>query len=467
MAKTSMLGSRNFVSVPKETGSGVSRAKKIADLYIKSNTDASGKVTDPAVYEHVINTILAPYQDDVGVQQKIAAYNNNVKSLKADVFEQDITLGAFKEHVNDALFARGDVMRDPSQMAYLSATALDNIVNGLDAAIDYGSQQNKSTDQLKSYRKQVAEMANGQRDLVNNLQSGTLSKDLDGYGYFVKTNPIDGSLVGAALMPLNSAPAELKSGMKRVSSSVGLGQSKLPVYLPVTQGEDGTYTARLYGNTWTGTGSDNTLSAQTTPNFKEGASFDISDKALFPIKQNDLSAGNFGKVVAGVENGQTKFSYFYRGADNKVRSVDQATLDSMKADPMLAGKVNGYMPLLNPDEVRNLGQIERFDPMELKKFSLQQQTDSAVAAGNKARQDIQDFEANPAVQAFGAFQEATGKVGDALGGAVGSVVKGVSSFFAGRKNEPNKPDEAPQGRKSSYSAPDVVDTGKKIFSNVG
>lgn len=464
----SLLGNRSFATTGKGSGgTAITRAKKLADLYIRNNTNEAGVVTDPAVYEYVTNNILAPYADDLSIQQKIASYSNNVKKLKATAFDQDNTLATFKQNVTDALYTRGSVGRDPAKMALFSATALYNVQSSLDNAIAYAAATGKSTDKLDAYRKEVTQMASDQRDLVNQLNSGTNPQNLDGYGYFVKTNPVDGSLVGVALLPVNSAPSDIKQGMKRVDNNIGINGSNLPVYLPVTKDSNGVLTAKLYNNTWTGGESDPTLSGDNTPDFQNKNTFDIRDVTKFPIKKNDISPGNFAKVPAGYgSDGLPAYTYLYRGADSKVRKLDQAGLDAFKNDPIFGSKVSDLdrIQLLAPDEVKGLGQIDNFDPSEVSKWSGKMKLDSALADQAAAQKNLDDFENNPAVRAFSGFQNATDKIGDALSSAVGSVVNGVGSFFSNRKNKQNKPDQAPQGDKTSYNAPDVVNNGKKFFS---
>ena len=143
----SSLGSRNFLTVPTAKGGGSSavvRAKRLADLYLKQHTNSAGDVTDPEVYRYVTENILAPYEDDLTVQQKIATYQNNVKDLNAKNFAQDNTLSVFRQNVQEALYLRGETIRKPGDMALASSTALDNIVNSLDLAIANANEAGQS-----------------------------------------------------------------------------------------------------------------------------------------------------------------------------------------------------------------------------------------------------------------------------------------------------------------------------------
>lgn len=488
----SILGSRTFSSKPKGTGSGVANAKKLADLYIKQHTNDAGDVTDPAVYDYVVNNIYAPYVDNVDIQRKMAEYANKQKDLSSKEFEQDSTIGDLTSAVYDALYSKSDVARDPSQMAAYSSAALDNIINQMDEVIDHFEGINKPSERIQAYRKDVLKMADGQRALVNALQSGTLPKDLDGYGYFIQTSPLDGSLQSVALLPVASAPADMKENMKRIESAANFGNGKLPVYLPVTKDSEGNVTARLGNNVWSGMNTDATLSVKSAPDFKDG-NFQINDMVKFPIKRTDIDSGSFGRSVAGVKDGKTVFNYFYRGEDGKVRNLDEETLNAFKSDPIFGQKLSGAIPLISPDEARQYGTSPKLTSDELKSFSATAQERNAQAALNAPQAGPQNpsffrraAEAIPAVaeaatsivqnadtNGLSALSAAAGGIAPMMTAAAGaaaktaastaaSVASKVKSFF-GNKNKPNAPDAPSEGSKGGVSVNDVVEKGKSFF----
>lgn len=454
----SLLGTRNLSSAPSGSDGGLARAKKVADLYIKQHTE-NGVVTDPNVYDYVNENILAPYADDLSIQQKIAGYENKRDSLLHDNYEQDTTVGQFQQEINDSLFSRGDTMRDPAQMVTFTSIALDNAVLGLDAAIDDYHKNNKSADRLINYRRMINDMATAQRSLVNNMQNGTLPPNLDGFGYFVKTNPVDGSIVGAALLPVNSAPSELTDGMKRIGNTIALGQNaSLPVYLPAVKTADGSYQARLYDNYWNGASGDTVLEPDSeNRNFGSDVDFDLRDSDTFPIKQNDLGTGGFGRQFAGNVDGQPTYNYFYKGFDNKVYQLDEESLAAMQKDPILNNRLSGYVPLIGSDDVRNFGSVQQVTSQDLTNFSARQSVVDSQAVSARADASLQALNKNPVLKAGAAVQE-----------TVGGAVEKVGGFFSGllnRRNQPNKPNESRQGDRSSYSVPDVVKTGEQFFRN--
>lgn len=457
----SLLGTRNFVGVGSGGGSGTSsktitNAKRLADLFIKSKTNAAGKV-DPSVYA-TANEMLSPFADDLTVQQKMETYTNTANNLKEKNFQQDNSVATFTQQVDDAIFPKGDVIRNPAQLALSTSLNLDGVIKNIDTAIQHASDLTLPTDTLSTYRKKVVDMANGQRDLLNAFSQGATPQSLDGYGYFVKTNPVDGSLVSAAFLPINSAPSELTANMKRIDNVVGFGGSQAPVYLPVTKNADGLFVAKLYGNTWTGGSNDPVLmnDLSGTNNFSDKNSFNIQDPSIFPIKNNDIVPGNFGRVRSGIKDGKEQFSYYYKGMDNTVHQVDPVTLSQFQQDPILSARLSGNIPILSPDEVNALGSVQPMSSTDV----TQMQTDSKNLQVNE--QNLEKF-----TQGQKNLQDQnslTSKIAQGVQGAVDTVGNLASGFFANRKNVPNKPNVAPQGDKTNYSAPDVINSGKGIFS---
>jgi len=80
-------------SIPLKSGSMMPKVKRMADNYLKTNTDEYGDISDPQVYQDAIS-MLAPYSYDWAVANKIADYQNRMKGLveKIDKAVSDVTL---------------------------------------------------------------------------------------------------------------------------------------------------------------------------------------------------------------------------------------------------------------------------------------------------------------------------------------------------------------------------------------
>lgn len=448
------LGKANFLPV---ANTGVSRAKKLADIYIKSHTDAGGNVSDPSVYQYAIDNYLSPFGDDLSVQQKIAGYQNNMKGVNEKGFDQSITLSSFKREVQNAVYTNNpSLVKDPWTLAQYTSNELDKALFSLNTAIDYLHSQNKSVDQLISYRTELNKMAGAQRELVNNIAQGTSNPNLDGYGYYVKTNPANGALVGAALLPTFAAPADLTDGTHRLENTIGIGNSKIPVYLPVNKNADGSYEARLNGNVWTGTG-DTPLAHDSGSDFTDGT-FSLADQTKFPVKSFDLQPGQFGRTLSGIDtSGSSVYTYYYKGNDNKVYSINQDSINQFKTDPIMGKKLNDFVPTLGQEDVSNFGSVQPLDSNVIKADRTAVLNDQLKT--NAATSDA----ANAKVQ-----QMNTGIVGAAadVGGVINKAAGAVGGFFSGllgRKNQPSPPQPSAVSVGGTYSPPDVVASGASFF----
>ena len=445
---------------------GFSRAKKLAALAIKTNTDSSGSPTTRG-YEQAL-VYLQPFMDSekkneaLDAQTLVANYNNSLNKLSSKKRDQSETVAAFKLQELDSYFTTfdGDAgsFRNPASLIGTTSEALDSLLLGVINAIDERSANNDSTDALYSYMNDLNKRADKIRDLRNKFDNGELTgKTLDGFGYYVDTNPIDGSIRGAALLPVGLAPEDISKGYRRLEATTNIGGALLPVYAPAQQDVMGEYIARIGDASWSGSnnGALQADKAEQSKNlFKEGE-FSISDSSIFPIRKNQIDKGSFGRGFIGKDaEGNPVESIFYRGADNKLYSVDQTTIDQFKQDPLLSKKLDGYVTQFSPSEAQNL--LKEAVPYSQERMGFESRiSDFQSQAG------IAETEADR-IQNTGFF----GKVKEGLG-AIGEGVKvrqeqRSTSFFE-NKNVPNEPEEAPTGG----TPENIIETGKQFFRKVG
>ena len=123
------LGTRAIARIQGSGNGGFSGAKKIADLYAASNTDANGEVKNPAVYDKIINEILAPYAGTLDGQNLIADYTNKKKKLEFDKNEVDTTVASFRQKEYSAWYVNDDgedqvSFRNPPWVAQVTSESL-------------------------------------------------------------------------------------------------------------------------------------------------------------------------------------------------------------------------------------------------------------------------------------------------------------------------------------------------------
>lgn len=446
---------------------GFAKAKKLADLAIKTNTDSSGSPTSKG-YEIALS-YLEPFLDSgvkneaLDAQRLVATYSNNLTKLSAKNRDQAETVAAFKLQEMDSYFTTfdGDAgsFRDPASLIGTTSEALDTLVLGVINAIDEKQANGDSTDALYSYLNDLNKRADSMRDLRNKFDNGELTgKTLDSFGYYVDTNPLDGTVRGAALLPAGIAPQDITSGYRRIEATASVGGAMLPVYAPVQQNDVGEYTAKIGDATWSGTGSGALQAGKANQSknlFKQGE-FNITDASIFPVRQNTIEKGSFGKGFAGRdEQGNPVESIFYRGVDNKLYSVDQETIDKFRKDPLLSKKLDGYVVQFSPSEIRQIASdAVPFSDDKLNfesRFSgLQGQASEAAAEADRLGN----------LGFFGQLREGLGTFANRARAA--RQESGKPSFFD-NVNVPNKPNPL-EGVGSSGN--DIIEQGKTFFKNV-
>lgn len=446
---------------------GFARAKKLADLAVKTNTDSSGSPTARG-YEQALS-YLQPYIDSgkkneaVDAQRLIAGYGNSLDKLSSKKRDQSETVAAFKLQELDSYFTTfdGDAgsFRNPGSLIGSTSEALDSLVLGVINAIDEKQANNDSTDALYAYMNDLNKRAETMRDLRNKFEKGELTgKTLDGFGYYVDTNPLDGSVRGAALLPVGLAPEGITSGYRRLEATTNIGGALLPIYTPAQQGATGEYTARVGDAVWTGSGSGALPAGnagQSKNLFQEGG-FDISDSSVFPVRKSSLDKGSFGKGFIGRDaEGNPVESIFYRGADNKLYSVDQTTVERFKQDPLLSKKLDGYVAQFSPTEVRELSK-------EAVPFSEERIGRESKISGLQSQQDVFQAESDrmQGLGFFGQLKEGFGIMAERSRAAT-EARRPATSFFES-KNAPDKPEEPTN---VGASTPDLIEQGKTFFRN--
>ena len=445
---------------------GFARAKKLADLAIKTNTDSSGSPTTRG-YEQAL-AYLQPFinsskeSEALDAQRLIASYGNSLDRLSSKKRDQSETVAAFKLQELDSYFTSfdGDAgsFRNPASLIGTTSESLDTLVLGVINAIDEKQANGDSTDALYSYLNDLNKRADTMRDLRNKFENGELTgKTLDGFGYYVDTNPIDGSIRGAALLPVGLAPEDISKGYRRIEATANIGGALMPVYAPAQQNELGEYTSRIGDAEWSGSGQGalQASKAKQSKNLFQQGGFDISDPSVYSVRKNSIDSGSFGRGFIGRDaEGNPVEAIFYRGADNKLYSVDQATIDRFKQDPLLNKKLGGYVAQFSPTEMRELSR-------ETVPFAEERIGFESQAAGLREQADVAQAEADRIKNLgfFGKLKE--GFVAGAERGRVATEAR-KESFFENR-NVPNEPEKPVIGE----STPDIIEQGKSFFRKVG
>lgn len=468
------LQARAFKTV--QGGSGFARAKKLADLAIEKSTDESGKTTAQGLQQAIamLEPFMSSSNEGIDAQRIVADYGNKLRGIKAKELEQNETVSSFQRQEDALYFVRDDdSFRDPSVLISDTSVALDSLILSVHDAIDEGRAQNKDVDGLLGYLDKLNKRGDAMRDLREKAENGMLGngQSLNGFGYYVDTDPMTGDVRGAAIVPTDNAPDGVVSGFKRLGTTANVRGALLPVYAPAQKDANGKYVSKVGETTWSGSDSK-ALAANETGRFESFVSdggFTLSDKNSFPIKEKTLSADSFGTGIIGRDvDGMPVHGLVYKSRDNNVYQIDDETRKKMEADPVMGSKLNGYIPRFSPEEFKQV--IKTAKPFDDEIFAKE----SAIATmRNQTARMASDLAKDDGRMSI--FKDAAGYIGSKLRAGAQALDSSFQQSIATPsvvqrnpetrrvervRNTPNKPDEASG---VGNSGADIVDSGSGFF----
>lgn len=426
---SSLFSQSNFKRVE---GSGSTRAKKLADLYIKQHTYGN-KVDNPDVYNFAIDNYLSPYADDLGVQSKMEDFKNKFELLSSQKQIIANSLAGLKLKEQGAWYvnedeAGGSTFRDPLNVARITSENLDRLVAEAVLAADEQRKLGKDASEIDNYLYDLNRKADRMRSVVSEIESGATGAK-DGYGYYVDTDPNTGKIRGASFAPTDIKIQDISDGKIRTDSSIKIGQTDIPIYVSAIKDSSGQFVSKFGDTQYSG---DTNMLSGGEKNIV------LNDGNKYQFDGTFLNRGNVYQAYTGetYEDGSPKKKFFYRGFDDKVYSFadddkqGKALIDSLKSvgavNPDNIPRINSYTAMgivANPlsSSNRDLGvQASKIIPL---------QKEAAVATAESDRINNLGF--------FGKIKE---------------------GLFGG-KNTPNKPEEAPTGTNPE----DVIDKSQRFF----
>ncbi len=426
------------------SNNNITRAKKLAYIYIRSNTDASGRVTDPQVYQNAINSYLSPYVDNLDVRKTIGSYKNKIKSLSVSENNNESVVNFFKNQVSNSIkLVNNSDFKNLGETVQQISSNLDTTLVALDNVIK--SSQNKNINSLIKYREYLKGFALAERQLVRGFING--SPNVNTYGLYIKTNPVNNSIISGTVIPTSYAKDFGFDNSKRIDMPQKIGDVQFPIYLPTYKNSDGENVAKLGDNTWSGTGAFSlTHDSGTMPT---DTGFDISSDVQFPIQPFNLAKGQFAKSII---NSQGDENYYWKGNDGKVRVINPQEMNNIKNDPTMSNEIQRAVPI-GYDNIKNLGTLEPFtssDIQNVPSITQQSQVENKPSFFSKASSIVTS---NPLINPF------ENPVNKLIGGAVSAI----SGFF-GRKNRQSPPKKAQVSSGGKYSTSDVISSGKQFFN---
>lgn len=206
-------------------GSETSKAIKMANNYVKTNTDETGKVVDPTVYDNAIQSFLSPYSDDLRVKSKILSLKNQKKALTSKLESREKSVAMFKSGAQERIFATlKKTYKDPfDAVNSLASTNMALLSAFKDQIYNTAVERNELTATIQNEYNRLHNQTSLLSGLTNARTFGA-SYNPDAYGWFMKTNPNNGAIVN---MEFREA-TDLKEGDFIKTDSV---YGEVPIYL--------------------------------------------------------------------------------------------------------------------------------------------------------------------------------------------------------------------------------------------
>lgn len=214
----------------------VTKAIRMAENYLKTNTDEYGEISNPEVFYAAVD-VLAPFSDDLKAANKIADYKNRALKLENKIEQAENSKTVFDLKLQEAVL-KGvqDNLSDSRGMIFkmtdIYSTALDDFdENVLSKVLSSLPKGQPIPQEILNYRDKVSKKTRTLINLANSYLSTDPETNLAGptnteaYGFLLRTNPQTGAIVNLDIQEITSL--DKASGYVRTNARYG----RIPIYL--------------------------------------------------------------------------------------------------------------------------------------------------------------------------------------------------------------------------------------------
>lgn len=323
-----------FLKSVQTSGSGVTDAIRRYNLFLEQGANEQGVISDPNVYMEG-RKILEPYADDVRVQVKVADSINDENKLKDRISDVNLVRSAFEEDVSNALHNYSKAYyQSPSDLVFSTSYVYNLAVDELADEIETRRVNAEPIGELQTLLNKYEGKARDATRLTNLVLSDQVKSAPQAWGWFVQTNPEDGSIVS---MRVDAAAASDTSGAFKRTDSTYDG---IPVWVnTVLNAEGDKEVARIGINEYEFDDGDKQLKLQ-------GKNWGKSDwKALWPggttpseaktargeVNLSNLTFGDALNLPQGSVARDVKGNYYYYSPEGVYKSEDKGSMQKFLA----------------------------------------------------------------------------------------------------------------------------------------
>ena len=320
-----------FAQSASSGGSGVTNALRLYQRAIAQGADETGVISNPDIYRQARDAYLAPLADDVRVSTKIAESMNDENRLRDKANDVNLASSVFKETVNDVLsqYAKANY-KNPSNLVMTTSYVYNTAVDNLAEEIETRKAAGQGVGDLQTLMNEYANKADKLTRLARQVIATGKPQNPNAYGWFIKTNPDDGSIISLELDGVDST--DKQAGFTRTAQYYG----NVPVWTNTMVDEKGKTVARIGQNKFEL--SDNTDGGKILKNV--GQQYGGFFKGFLPggktpdeVKEQNrtLNLGNieFGdilKLPTGSIAKDAGGNYYYYGADGVYKAPNKDNL---------------------------------------------------------------------------------------------------------------------------------------------
>jgi hypothetical protein len=349
------------------TGSGVTEAIRLYTRAVAQGAGESGSIDNPDIYRIAREKYLEPLSDNLQVSTKMAESVNDENRLRDKIDDVDRTTAVFKEQVDGLLRDYSKTYyQNPQNMILTTAYVYNTAVEDLTEEIENRRAAGQSIGELTTLQSSYAKKA----DQVTRLARQSLAgkpQNPNAYGWFVKTNPDDGSIIDMGIDIVDST--ERQTGYTRTNSYYG----DIPVWTNTFTDEKGKEYARIGSNKFDMDSDADTGSKILKKTSKQWGRY---LKALLPggetpgeasesIKQLNLASISFGDVLnlpQGSIARDASNNYYYWGSDGVYKSMKKDDLQNyLNFSGQKVSDIDSVAYPISRNEVNNLGSFTNED----------------------------------------------------------------------------------------------------------
>lgn len=349
-----------FAQSVESSGSGVTTALRLYQRAIAQGAGEAGVIENPDIYRQARDAYLAPLADDVRVSTKIAESINDENRLRDKKNDVDLATSVFKEQVNDILktYAQS-YYQSPSNLVMTTAFVYNTAVDELGAEIESRRAAGQGIGDMQSLMSDYSSKADKMSRLARQVMANGKPQNPNGYGWFIKTNPDDGSIISLELDGVDST--DKASGYTRTAQYYG----DIPVWTNTVVDEKGKTVARIGQNKYELQDNENgkilkNIGKQYGGFFKGylpgGKSPDEVRELNRNINLGGIEFGNVLRLPTGSVAKDAAGNYYYYGADGVYKAPNKENLSKfLNNTGTPIGDVDSSAFPISQSEVKSFG----------------------------------------------------------------------------------------------------------------